>query len=153
MASLWMMRSTFPHMRKKGWGRIVNFSSFSVVVGMAGKSDYNTSKAAIVALTRSAAHEWGRHGVTVNAICPAGANEAIQGYLKTDQVAAAAMATDIPLGRIGDCEHDIGNAVVGLVTEDMGFVRGHILMLDGGGHLRPPVSFAGRLPVKTNSAT
>jgi NAD(P)-dependent dehydrogenase (short-subunit alcohol dehydrogenase family) len=152
MASLWMMRSVLPHMRQRGWGRIVNFSSFSVVTGMAGKSDYNTAKAAIAALTRSAAQEWGRYGITVNAICPAGANEAIQAFLSTDPTAASAIAKDIPLGRIGDCEQDIGSAVLGLVSQDMGFVTGHTLMLDGGGHLRPPVSFAGRLPVKTKPA-
>jgi NAD(P)-dependent dehydrogenase (short-subunit alcohol dehydrogenase family) len=151
MASLWTMKAAFPYMRQQGWGRIVNFSSFSVAIGMAGKSDYNAAKGAIAALTRSAAQEWGRYGITVNALCPAGANEAIQAFLNSDPAAAAALLRDIPLGRMGDCELDIGSAVLGLVSDDMGFVTGHTLVLDGGAHLRPPVAAAGRLPVKSSA--
>jgi NAD(P)-dependent dehydrogenase (short-subunit alcohol dehydrogenase family) len=149
MGSLWTMQAAFPHMRDAGRGRIVNFSSFSVSIGMANKADYNIAKAGIAALTRSAAQEWGQYGITVNAVCPAAANEAIQAYLDTNPVAAAALTADIPLGRLGSCEEDIGSAVLGLVSDDTKFVTGHVLMLDGGAHLRPPVAAAGRLPVKT----
>lgn len=148
MGSLWTMQAAFPHMRERGWGRIVNFSSFSVSVGMPMKADYNVAKAGIAALTRTAAQEWGRHGITVNAVCPAGANEAIQALLDSNPAVAASIRADIPLGRMGDCEADIGAAIMGLVSEDMGFVTGHVLMLDGGGHLRP-IAAAGKLPVKT----
>ena len=148
MGSLWTMQAALPAMREAGWGRIVNFSSFSVAIGMANKADYNVAKAGIAALTRSAAQEWGQYGITVNAICPAGANEAIQAYLDANPAAAAALARDIPMGRLGHCEHDIGSAVLGLVSDEMGFVTGHVLMLDGGGHLKPPVALAGALPVK-----
>lgn len=152
MGSLWTMQAAFPHMREAGWGRIVNFSSFSVSTGMANKSDYNIAKGGIAALTRSAAQEWGQYGITVNAVCPAGANEAIQAFLAANPDVAQAMNTAIPLGRMGDCEQDIGSAVLGLVSDDTAFVTGHILMLDGGGHLRPAVAAAGRLPVKSAPA-
>ncbi|GAA0332908.1 SDR family oxidoreductase [Sphingomonas oligophenolica] len=152
MGSLWTMQEAFPHMREAGWGRIVNFSSFSVSVGMAKKVDYNVAKAGIAALTKTAAQEWGRYGITVNAVCPAGANEAIQAFLDSNPAAAASIREEIPLGRLGDCELDIGAAVVGLVSDEMAFVTGHVLMLDGGGHLRP-IAAAGKLPVKTASAS
>lgn len=151
LGSLWTMQAAFPHMVAAGGGRIVNFGSFSVSVGMRNKSDYNVAKAGIAALTRTAAQEWGRHGITVNAVCPAGANEAIQAFLDANPAAAAAIAEEIPLGRLGDCEWDIGAAVLGLVSDDMGFVTGQVLMVDGGGHLRP-ISSAGKLPVKTAPA-
>ncbi|MDR7157266.1 NAD(P)-dependent dehydrogenase (short-subunit alcohol dehydrogenase family) [Sphingobium xenophagum] len=147
MGSLWTMKAAFPHMRDAGGGRIVNFSSFSVSVGMPNKSDYNVAKAGIAALTRTAAQEWGRYGITVNAVCPAGANEAIQAFLDSNPEASSAITGEIPLGRLGDCENDIGAAVAGLVCDDTGFVTGHVLMLDGGAHLRP-MRGAGKLPVK-----
>jgi NAD(P)-dependent dehydrogenase (short-subunit alcohol dehydrogenase family) len=78
----------------------------------------------------------------------AGANEAIQSFLDSNPQAAADLVSEIPLRRIGDCELDIASAVLGLVSDDARFITGHVLGLDGGSHLRPPMAAATRLPVK-----
>ena len=63
------------HASSKGWGRIVNFVSAAGITGMAGYGAYNASKEAIRALTRTAAREWGRDGIVVNAIAPGAASK------------------------------------------------------------------------------
>src|SRR4030095_12384229 len=73
--TLWAMQAVYPHMRAAGWGRIVNFVSAAGITGMAGYGAYNASKEAIRALTRTAAREWGRDGIVVNAIAPGAASK------------------------------------------------------------------------------
>ena len=68
--TLWAMQAAHPHMKAQGWGRIVNFASAAGITGMADYGAYNASKEAIRALTRTAAREWGRDGIVVNAIAP-----------------------------------------------------------------------------------
>jgi len=69
-ASWWAMKAALPYMIKRGGGSIVNFYSIDVDIGAWLHADYNTAKAAILGLTRSAAAEWGRFNVRVNAIAP-----------------------------------------------------------------------------------
>ena len=73
--TLWGMQAVYPHMRREGWGRIVNVASAAGITGMPGYGAYNASKEAIRALTRTAAREWGRDGVIVNCICPGAASK------------------------------------------------------------------------------
>src|SRR5258708_17808678 len=69
-ASWWAMKAALPHMIKRAGGSIVNFYTIDVDIGAWLHADYNTGKAAILGLTRSAAAEWGRFNVRVNAIAP-----------------------------------------------------------------------------------
>lgn len=69
-ASWWAMQAALPHMKQRGGGKIVNFYSIDVETGAWLHADYNTAKAGILGLTRSAASEWGRFNITVNAIAP-----------------------------------------------------------------------------------
>jgi len=67
----WAMRAALPHMRDRGWGRVINVCSLNGVNAHMGTLEYNAAKEALRALTRTAAREWTPYGVTVNAICPA----------------------------------------------------------------------------------
>ena len=68
--TLWGMQAVFPHMRDQGWGRIVTMGSHAALNGAVGYAPYASAKEAIRALTRAAAREWGRYGITVNCVCP-----------------------------------------------------------------------------------
>ena len=72
----WAMQAVFPGMRDSGWGRIVNFVSLNGINAHQYSADYNAAKEAIRALTRTAAREWARHNILVNAIAPAAASPA-----------------------------------------------------------------------------
>jgi NAD(P)-dependent dehydrogenase (short-subunit alcohol dehydrogenase family) len=140
--TLWMMRAAFPAMRAQGSGRIVNFGSVSATIGMRHQGEYASTKGAIGALTRTAAQEWGRFNILVNMINPVGRSHANE----AKPAAAGAEAQDItdtvqnagiPLGRMGDPETDIGNAVLGLVSERCRYITGTTINVDGGAHLSP----------------
>jgi 3-oxoacyl-[acyl-carrier protein] reductase len=117
-----------PMMRKK-WGRIINVSSVSALVGNAGQSNYAAAKAGVIAFTKSVAKEMGGKSVTANAVCP--------GFIETDMtdVLPAAIKDNVKkitaLGRFGQPD-DIGHAVAYLASEGAGYVTGQVLTVDGG---------------------
>jgi 2-hydroxycyclohexanecarboxyl-CoA dehydrogenase len=135
--TLWSMQAVFPHMRERGWGRIVTMGSAVGITGGAGYGPYSSSNEAIRGLTRTAAKEWGRHGILVNCVCPASVAHRMPPGDEGDRAEVfAAMYKDHPLGRDGDAEHDIGPAVAFLLSEASSYVTGQTLMVDGGGILR-----------------
>jgi NAD(P)-dependent dehydrogenase (short-subunit alcohol dehydrogenase family) len=134
-ATFWSMQAAFPHMRDQQYGRIINFCSLNMVTGAWYSVDYNAAKGAIQALTRSAAREWGPHGITVNAIAPAAASEGYLAFKKNSPEAAAAGEKSIPLQRMGDPEQDLGGVALFLASDDGQYITGHTLFADGGGHM------------------
>ncbi|TGB01014.1 3-hydroxybutyrate dehydrogenase [Halobacillus salinus] len=64
------IKHAFPHMKKQGYGRILNMASINGLIGFAGKAGYNSAKHGVIGLTKVTALEGADHGVTVNAICP-----------------------------------------------------------------------------------
>src|SRR5262249_49102890 len=103
----WAMCAVRPHMAARGGGRIVNFVSLAMERGDAGLGDYAASKAAIASLTRSAAREWGRQGITANAIAPGAWTKRGQDYAARDPEGFARAMASRPIGRLGDPETDI----------------------------------------------
>ena len=97
--------------------------------------DYNATKEAIRALSRTAAAEWGRHHITVNVIAPGAATPAALAFQKADPEAAAAIRKMIPLGRLGDPEADIAPVALFLASEESRYVTGNTIHVDGGGHI------------------
>jgi len=116
------------------YGRIVNIAS---IAGLSGNPPdamqtiaYNTSKGAVINFTRTLAGEWGRHGITVNAIAPgffpSKMTKGVLAAYGADSLAAAA-----PLGRLGDDE-DLKGAVVLFASDAGKHITGQILAVDGG---------------------
>lgn len=133
--TLWAMQAVHPHMRDAGWGRIVNFASAAGITGMAEYGAYNASKEAIRALTRTAAREWGRDGIVVNAIAPGAASKRGQEAAARQDAAYRQFLRDHPMGRQGDPELDIGPVALFLCSDGCRFVTGQTLMVDGGAFL------------------
>jgi NAD(P)-dependent dehydrogenase (short-subunit alcohol dehydrogenase family) len=130
--TLWAMQAVHPHMAAAGWGRIVNLASAAGITGMAGYGPYNAAKEAIRALTRTAAREWGRDGIVVNAIAPGAASRRGQEAAQRNEEEHRAFLRDHPIGRQGDPEDDIGPVTAFLCSDACRFLTGHTLNVDGG---------------------
>jgi NAD(P)-dependent dehydrogenase (short-subunit alcohol dehydrogenase family) len=133
--TMWAMQAVFPHMKAQGGGRIINFVSLNGINAHMYSADYNAAKEAIRALTRTAAREWARHNVLVNAIAPAAASPAYVAFAEAAPDNAAEMLKQNPMGRMGDPEHDIGGVALFLASDDSRYVTGNTIFADGGGHI------------------
>ena len=135
--TLWAMQAVVPHMRAAGWGRIVTMGTSMGLTGAAGYGPYAAANEAIRSLTRTAANEWGRDGITVNCVLPASAAHRLDPGADPQRAAAfAAMYDDHPLGRDGDPDDDIAPAVAFLLSDASRYVTGQTIGVDGGGILR-----------------
>ena len=136
--TLWAMQAVFPHMRAQGWGRIVTMGSTAGLTGASGYGPYGASKEAIRSLTRTAAREWGRHGITVNCICAVSIAHRLPPGDDPDRAAAfEAVFKDQPIARDGDAEHDIAPVMTFLLSDACRYVTGQTVMVDGGALMRP----------------
>ena len=113
-------------------GSVVNFGSGSSLTVAPAMGAYAAAKESIRVLSRAAAVEWGKHGVRVNVILPLANSPGYDSWAGDLPEAGDAMLQRVPLGRIGDCEQDIGRAVVYLVGPDAGYITGTTLVVDGG---------------------
>lgn len=116
------------------YGKIINISSIAGLKGNAPGTmstiAYNTSKGAVVNLTRALAGEWGRHGITVNSIAPGFfPSKMTKGVLAS--IGVDRLAQGSPLGRLGDDE-DLKGAVVLFASDASKHITGQILAIDGG---------------------
>ncbi|MGE8141632.1 acetoacetyl-CoA reductase [Novosphingobium sp. NPDC080210] len=127
-----MAKATFPGMRERGWGRIVNIGSINGQAGQYGQVNYAAAKSGIHGFTKALAQEGAKFGVTVNAIAP--------GYIDTDMVAAVPapvlekIVAKIPVGRLGHAE-EIARGVAFLTSDNAGFVTGSTMSINGGQHM------------------
>ncbi|MFM5931586.1 MAG: acetoacetyl-CoA reductase [Novosphingobium sp.] len=127
-----MAKATFPGMRERGWGRIVNIGSINGQAGQYGQVNYAAAKSGIHGFTKALAQEGAKYGVTVNAIAP--------GYIDTDMVAAVPapvlekIVAKIPVGRLGQAS-EIARGVAFLCSENAGFVTGSTMSINGGQHM------------------
>ena len=136
--TLWLMQAALPHMKRLGRGRIVTMGSAMGNTGAPGYGPYSAAKEAVRSLTRTAAREWGRYGVTVNCVCPASvAHRMPTSETGSERAAAfAEMYKEHPLGRDGDPETDIAPAVAFLLSDASQYVTGQTMLVDGGGIMR-----------------
>jgi NAD(P)-dependent dehydrogenase (short-subunit alcohol dehydrogenase family) len=137
--SLWLAQAALASMKQRGGGRIINCSSHWALNGMAYSSDYNVTKAANEALTRSMANEWGPHNVLVNCFVPAGDSYAYKAYKDQNTEVCALIERTLPMRRMGDCEIDIAGGILGLVSENGRFITGQVIYIDGGAWLAKPL--------------
>ncbi len=127
------VREVAPHMRRRGGGAIVNFSSIAGKHGQRGRALYPASKAAILQVTRNEAMELAADGIRVNSIAPGWTWSAvIERLAKGDRAKADRIAGEYhPLGRVGDAE-DVARAVLFLCSDDARHITGIDLPVDGG---------------------
>jgi NAD(P)-dependent dehydrogenase (short-subunit alcohol dehydrogenase family) len=130
-AALYFMQACQPHMLARGGGRVVNMASGAGVNGATNYGAYAMSKEALRALTRSAAREWGKDGITVNNVCPLGLTDALE--LAIERGFDAVPTTPIP--RYGSPTKDIAPTVLFLASDEGQYLTGYTLMADGGLHI------------------
>jgi 2-hydroxycyclohexanecarboxyl-CoA dehydrogenase len=124
------MQAAFPAMCERGGGSIVNFGSQVALEGHANRATYAATKEAIRGLSRSAARDWGRHGIRVNVVCPMALTPAIEQRV-APEVLEQVIATT-PLGYMGSPAGDVAPAVAFLASEESRYVTGQTLNVDGG---------------------
>ena len=127
-----MAKASFPGMRTRGWGRIVNVGSVNGQGGQIGQVNYAAAKSGIHGFTKSLAMEGAKYGVTANAIAP--------GYIATDMLSSIPenvmekIVAQIPVGRLGQPD-EIARGVEFLTSENASFITGSTLSINGGQHM------------------
>ena len=116
-------------MMKQHYGRIINISSVSGVTGQAGQTNYSSSKAGLIGLTKALAKEVGSRNITVNAVAPGFIETVLTDDLPEEIKDISIKLT--PMGRFGKPQ-DIANAVAFLAAEESSFITGVTLQVDGG---------------------
>ncbi len=111
-------------------GRIINLASMAAKKGGAHEAAYAASKAAVVALTRAVAHEWGPHGITANSICPGYVLTEMGANTRTPELVAAWEAMS-PLGRLGTVD-DVAGVALFLCLPESGYMTGQAINVTGG---------------------
>jgi 3-oxoacyl-[acyl-carrier protein] reductase len=129
-AGFTLIQAALPHLRKQGGGRFLFTSSVTGPrVAMAGTSAYAAGKGGLNALVRTAALEYARENITVNAVEP--------GFIMTpaaatwDETLLARVAAAIPVGKLGEPE-DIAQAMLFLASDQARYITGQTLVVDGG---------------------
>ena len=118
-------------MTRARWGRIVNITSVSGIMGNAGQANYSAAKAGMIGLTKTLAREFAGRSVTVNAVAP--------GFIKTDMTTefvnnpevSAKILEAVPLKLFGESA-DIANLTAYLCSEEAGYITGQVFSVDGG---------------------
>jgi len=140
MSTVRLCRAAIPHMRKNGWGRIVNITSVSVKQPMDNLLLSNALRAGVVGLAKTLSNQFASDGVTVNSVCP--------GWTLTDRVVELnatraredgvsvreverQVTADIPMGRMGQPQ-ELAALIAFLASERAGYITGTAIPVDGG---------------------
>jgi 3-oxoacyl-[acyl-carrier protein] reductase len=122
-------KHTVKYMVKNRSGKIINISSIVGVHGNAGQSNYSSSKAGIIGLTKTLARELAGRNILVNAIAP--------GYIETEMTEKLSdkikekLMEQIPTGRLGSVD-DVAKTALFLASDDSNYITGTVINLDGG---------------------
>jgi 3-oxoacyl-[acyl-carrier protein] reductase len=123
------IRAASKSMLRNKFGRIINISSVSGVMGNAGQANYSASKAGLIGLAKTTARELAKKNVTANCIAPGFIDTEMARKLPEPVIEAAVQL--IPMKRIGSVE-DVAKAVAFLTSDDAGYITGQVLCVDGG---------------------
>jgi len=137
-------RAVLDHMIERNYGKIISIGSDAARVGQLREVVYSGCKGALISMTKSLARELGRHGITVNVVCPGVVVPASQDVTASESMwtddmmkvfgtpeALEKIAKGIPLGRLGT-PNDIANAVLFLASNRANFITGQTISVDGG---------------------
>ena len=133
LKGVWLcMKQEIPHMLKQGKGAIVNIASIAGLVGFTGLPAYVVSKHGIVGLTKTAALEYAKQGIRINAVCPGVIRTAmVDRVTGKDKAAEKQFEAMEPVGRMGEPE-EVAESIVWLCSDAASFITGHALAVDGG---------------------
>jgi NAD(P)-dependent dehydrogenase (short-subunit alcohol dehydrogenase family) len=127
------MQLAHPHLARTR-GCVINLVSGAALAANAGYGIYASTKAAIRTITHVAATEWGPDGIRVNAISPSARTPALDEWAKANPEEYEARCAQIPLGRFGDPEADIGAVAVFLAGPSASYITGQTIVVDGGAY-------------------
>lgn len=133
LKGVWLsMKAEIQHMLGHGGGAIVNTASAAGLVAVPSLSAYVAAKHGVVGLTKTAALEYAKAGIRVNAVCPGGVDTPMvqRVFGSSQELAEAAIASE-PVGRLAQ-PAEIGEAVAWLCSDAASFVTGHPMAVDGG---------------------
>ena len=122
-------KAVYPFLETGGWGRVISAASVVGLYGNFGQTNYVATKAAVIGMTKVWAREFGRRGITANAVAP--------GFIHTEMMDAipenvlAGMREKTPMQRLGTPE-EVANVYVFLASEEAAFVNGATISVDGG---------------------
>ncbi|TKW67101.1 MAG: SDR family oxidoreductase [Paracoccus denitrificans] len=130
-AALIATRAALPGMREQGWGRVINITSITLTGGWENLAPYVQSKGALLGLTRAWAREFGKWGITVNAIAP-GAFPTDAEKIHPDPEGYNAMVLDRQALKRRGHAGDISATIMFLMSEGAGFITGQNIAVNGG---------------------
>jgi dehydrogenase/reductase SDR family member 4 len=120
-----------PVMQANGGGSIINISSIGGVSPEQGLGIYSVSKAALISLTKVMAHEWGKHNIRANVICPGLIETKFSEALWNNEKILKHFLSQLPLGRVGQPDEIAGLALF-LASDASGYCTGGVFVADGG---------------------
>lgn len=124
-----LSKKCLKNMLKSYWGRIINITSVTGVMGNAGQTNYAAAKAGMIGFTKALAREVGSRGITVNAVAPGFIDTDMTRILDNDQ--RENLLSHIPLNRLGKVE-EIAAVVAFLASPESGYITGETLHVNGG---------------------
>jgi len=132
LKSVWLcMKYEIPRMLEHGGGAIINMSSLAGIRGRGNTAAYAASKHGIIGITKTAALEYAKNGIRINAVCPGLTESGMTSGLSQYKELEEKLIQKIPMGHMGLSEN-IADAVIWLCHETASFMTGQVIVVDGG---------------------